>query len=63
MDRDKYTIIDYFGPYPIDWEMYDMLRGIKPIDKIDLKINRPHNINEIFDEHMKNFGKKKNPKK
>ena len=61
MKKDYYTIVDYFGPYPIDWEMYDQLRGIKPSDKIDLTIKRPYNINDIFEDYKKKINGTKNP--
>lgn len=61
MDRDVYTIVDYFGPYPIDWELYDLVMGIKKTNIIDLKIKRPTNIYEILKEHKEKS--KNNPGK
>ena len=61
MDRDKYTIVDYFGPYPIDWELYDLVMGIKKTNIIDLKIKRPTNIYEILKENKEKS--KNNPRK
>ena len=40
MDKDKkeYWIRDYFGPYPINWDLYDIAMGRKTGDnKIELK--------------------------
>jgi hypothetical protein len=40
MDKDKneFWIRDYFGPYPINWDLYDIVMGRKPGDnKIELK--------------------------
>lgn len=40
MDKDKkeYWIRDYFGPYPINWDLYDIAMGRKPGDnKIEIK--------------------------
>ncbi len=61
MDRDKYTIVDYFGPHPIDWELYDLVMGIKKTNIIDLKIKRPTNIYEILKENKEKS--KNNPRK
>jgi hypothetical protein len=46
-DKEEFWIRDYFGPYPIDWDLYDIAMGIKPEDKI-IKTDFP-NIKEYFD--------------
>ena len=60
MDKDnkEFWIRDYFGPYPIDWDLYDIAMGRKPGEKtIDI-------INYMESEEYKNFFKdKKTPKK
>lgn len=57
-DNEKFWIRDYFGPYPIDWDLYDIAMGRKPGEKtIDI-------ISYMESEEYKNFFKdKKNPKK
>jgi hypothetical protein len=56
--NEEYWIRDYFGPYPIDWDLYDLAMGIKR-EKINIH-EYPKNINEIY----KPFKEKiKNPKK
>ena len=37
-DKKKFWIRDYFGPYPINWDLYDIAMGRTPGDnKIELK--------------------------
>lgn len=57
-DNEKFWIRDYFGPYPIDWDLFDIAMGRKPGEKtIDI-------ISYMESEEYKNFFKdKKNPKK
>jgi hypothetical protein len=62
MDRDKYTIVDYFGPYPIDWDLYNMVMGIKTVDIMKTSIERPFSYN-TFDLKKEKLKENKNPKK
>jgi hypothetical protein len=57
-DNKEFWIRDYFGPYPIDWDLYDIAMGRKPGEKtIDI-------ISYMESEEYKNFFKdKKIPKK
>ena len=57
-DNEKFWIRDYFGPYPIDWDLFDIAMGRKPGEKtIDI-------ISYMESEEYKNFFKgKKKPKK
>lgn len=57
-DNEKFWIRDYFGPYPIDWDLYDIAMGRKPGEKtIDI-------ISYMESEEYQNFFKdKKKPKK
>lgn len=54
-DNEEFWIRDYFGPYPIDWDLYDIAMGIKPEDKIIRK--DLINLKEIY-----NTDKIKKPK-
>ncbi len=54
----QYWIRDYFGPYPIDWDLYDLAMGIKQKTKIDFNTKIQTNLNEIYKEKLE-----KNPKK
>ena len=57
-DNEKFWIRDYFGPYTIDWDLYNIAMGRKPGEKtIDI-------ISYMESEEYKNFFKdKKKPKK
>jgi hypothetical protein len=57
----QYWIRDYFGPYPIDWDLYDLAMGIKQTTKIDFTTKIKTNVYEIYKEHKEKS--EKNPKK
>jgi hypothetical protein len=52
MKRNDFTIVDYFGPYPIDWDMYDKVMGIKKPSILDLKTNIKYNYKDFFNEKL-----------